>query len=84
MFFIACFLFTSVYILLLTFFVTVVGILKIKYYKCDNSILVHVINYTIWIVTASPLASVLVVCWVFKFIYFNFLMIVLLYFFSNR
>lgn len=47
--FMVYFLFTSMCVLLL-----IVGILKIKYYKSDNSTTGHVMNYTIGIVTASP------------------------------
>lgn len=37
----------------LFFFVIIVGILK--YWKSDNSTIAHIMNYTIWIVTAHPL-----------------------------
>lgn len=54
MVFIVYFLFTSMCVLPLTFFLMIIDIFKIKYCQSDNSTVVHAMNDAVWIVTANP------------------------------
>lgn len=69
MVFIVYFLFTSMCVLPLTFLLMIIDIFKIKYYKSDNSTIVHVTNDAVWTVTPNPFL-----------IFFS----ILLHFFGNR